>query len=213
MPGTIADMVRRQLGVLPTRWFGDNAPVLNAVQCGLGVAWVAIYNLIEFIVVQARLRTACGSFLDQTAFDFFGCRFLRWSAEPDASFRQRVECELFRPRATRQAVILGLTQLTSRAPIIFEPARPADTGGYRVGGVGYGVAGGWGNLYLPCQSFVTAFRPLGTGIAIIAGYGTGGPLAYGDLAEVECAITDSAIYKSVAELLPVGSIAWVNIRN
>ena len=45
-----------------------------------------------------------------------------------------------RERNTRNAVISVLTDLTGRTPLVFEPSRPADTGGYGIG-TGYGVVG------------------------------------------------------------------------
>jgi hypothetical protein len=209
----MADMARRLRLVLPRGWFGDTTPVLDAALSGIGAAMAGVYALIQAVILQSRLVTATGVFIDSFAADFFGSGLLRWTGEADAAYRQRVGDELLRPRATRAAVTLALTQMTGRAPAIFEPARAEDTGGYTVGGVGYGVAGGWGNLQLPYQFFLTVFRPQEAGIAFLAGYGTGGVPVYGSLAMETDAPTDSALVAAVPPLLPAATIAWCRLSN
>jgi hypothetical protein len=213
MIGDSDDMAARMQAVLPARWFGDTAPLLQAVLQGLGTCWAAMYGLLQTVQAQARIATASGGFLDLISADFFGAALPRRNAEADGLFRTRISQELLRPRATRSALVLALTELTGRAPVVFEPARPSDTGGYNVGGVGYGVAGGWGNLALPYQVFVTAYRPSGGGIALFAGYGTGGLQYYGDLSMLTTVVSDADIQKTVTKLLPAASIAWMNIAN
>ncbi len=197
--------------VLPARWFGDAAPLLQAVLAGIGTGWSAIYSLIETTQAQTRIATASGGFLDLISADFFGLALPRRSGETDLAFRRRIDEELLRPRATRAALVLALTELTGMAPVIFEPTRTSDTGGYNLGGVGYGVAGGWGSLALPYQFFVTAFRPPGGGIALLAGYGSGGIAGYGDLSMVTTVVTDQDIQAEVVQVLPAATIAWMNI--
>lgn len=211
MIGDVPDMVGRLRSVLPTRWFADVAPLRDGLLGGLGTAWSAVHGLILAVRGQARIATASGSILDLAAFDFFGSALLRRNGESDASLQARVKLEMLRPRATRGALSLALSDLTGRAPSIFEPARPADTGGYTVGGTGYGVAGGWGNLGLPFQVFVTAYRPRGGGIASVAGYGTGGELAYGSLDMVLSDVSDADIAAVTAANLPVATTAWLAI--
>jgi hypothetical protein len=83
----------------------------------------------------------------------------------------------------------------------------------------YGVAGGWGNLDLPFQCFVTAYRPTGSGIAVVAGWGEPsgaygqGAIEYASLAMVQGQITDADIYAAVADVLPVATIGWTRITN
>jgi hypothetical protein len=213
MTGDPADMARRMRALLPQGWFGDVAPVLSGLLTGMGTAWSCIYALIQFVAGQARLRTATGSFLDLTSIDYFGGALPRFGDEEDSAFRLRIEHELLRPRGTRAALILAIKQLTGRAPTIFEPALTSDTGGYAIGGVGYGVAGGWGNLALPFQFFVTAYRPHGSGIALLAGYGSGGIPVYADLSMEPPQIRDADIIDTVPRLLPVATIAWMWISN
>ena len=213
MLGDVGDFISRLWRVLPTRWFGDDAPFADAVLGGFATAWSAVYALIEAVRAQARLLTASGVFVDMISADFFGVWLPRRSGEGDAAFVRRIGVELLRPRGTRQALVTALTELTGRAPAVFEPARPADTGGYNVGGVGYGVAGGWGDLGLAYQSFVQVHRPQGAGIAELAGYDTGGVPAYGSLAMVQTQVSDADIYAQVAAVLPAGYTAWVNIQS
>ncbi len=113
--------------------------------------------------------------------------------------------------ATRSALVTALAELTGADPIIFEPARTSDTGGYRVGGVAYGVSGGWGNLALPYQLFITIARPVGGGIAQLAGYGTGGIPVYGSVSWETANISDAELFAAVPPLLPAGTIAWCRL--
>ena len=105
-------------------------------------------------------------------------------------------------------------------PLVFEPARPLDTGGYNVGGVGYNVAGGYGSTVLPTQVFVIAYRPLGQGIpnlggydSGVGGYAVGGQLAYASLSQVRGEVTDQNIYDAVAGTILAGTTAWVQIQS
>jgi hypothetical protein len=157
------------------------------VLTGFASVWASLYTLLIYVIRQSRIATATGVFLDMIALDFFQGRISRNKSEPDTHFRLRILTEILRPRATRAAVSQALTDLTGIRPIIFEPADTTDTGGYNRGGVGYNVAGGWGDLDLPFQAFITAFRPSGGGISGVSGYGniglgittTGGLGGYG----------------------------------
>jgi hypothetical protein len=217
MIGSVADFIRRMLAVLPSGWLSDptsppqQATYLQALLAGFGTAWAAIYALITNVQSLARLATVTGPFLDMASVDFFGSGLPRRPLESDNAFRLRLQQELLRPRATRSALSLALTELTGNPPAIFEPARPADTGGYSTGGLGYSTAGGWGNLALRYASFVTVVRPAGGGIANFAGYGTGGLLYYGDLSMVTTAVTDADIFAAVTAILPAGYISWTRI--
>jgi hypothetical protein len=199
--------------VLPVRWFADSAPLAGALLSGLGTAWSAIYGLIGNVRDQARIATATGMFLDLISADFFAGGLPRGATESDAGFLQRIQNEMLRVRGTRAALALALTELTGRAPQIFEPVRPQDTGGYTVGGVGFGVAGGWGNLASRHVSLVTALRPLGGGIAYFAGYGGGGLPVYGNLSMVATRVSDGDIATAVVAVLPVGHTAWLRIAS
>ena len=77
---------------------------------------------------------------------------------------------MLQPRGTRAALVQALVNLTGRPPVVFEPARPPDTRAWGVA-CGWGVAGGWGSLAMPFQCLVTAFRPQGGGVSVVAGWG------------------------------------------
>jgi hypothetical protein len=213
MLGDSSDMAGRMRALLPNGWFADDAPVLTGLLQGIGTAWSCIYFLIEFAIQQSRISTATGIFLDMISSDFFGSLLPRVDLEPDSLFLQRIKYELLRPRATREALILALQELTGRAPIIFEPRLTSDTGGYTLGGVGYNTAGGWGNISLPFQVFVTVYRPRGIGIANIAGYGTGGIPVYGNSTMEPPQMTDAQIYSAIPPLLPAATVAWTRLSD
>lgn len=224
MTGDQQDILYRLKAVLPVRWFPDSAPVLDGMLNGLASGWSWLYGVLQYVKSQTRIATATDIWLDVIALDFFGGQFLRWSGQNDDAFRGRIQRELFRERGTRGAVSAALEDLTGRLPVIFEPARPTDTGAYGSlsgggGGLGYGVSGGWGSLDLPFQSFITAFRPTGSGIAVVAGWGDAGggygagSIEYASLDMVEGQVTDSAIYAAIAGVLPIASIGWTNITD
>lgn len=224
MTGDQQDMLSRLRTALPMRWFPDEAAILNGLLSGLASAWSWVYDLLQYVKAQTRIETATDIWLDIIAQDYFGSRVTRRAGQSDAVFRNRVRRELFRERGTREAVISALQDLTGRAPHVFEPGRTTDTGGYcslhgAGSGMAYGVAGGWGNLDLPFQCFITAYRPTGSGIAVVSGWGgpTGaygeGAIEYASLAMVQGQITDEDIYTAVAEVLPVATIGWTRITN
>jgi len=224
MQGDSEDMLSRLQAVLPARWFPDNAPILGALLQGLAWAWAWCFGLLAYVRAQTRIATATDVWLDIVAEDFFGASLVRASGQNDDGLRQRIQLELFRDRATRAALSRVLADMTGRTPVIFEPARTTDTGGY--GGVaaagtglGYGVAGGWGSLALPFQCFVTAFRPNGSGIATVAGWGDpaggygAGAVQYASLAMVQGQVTDADITGAIAAVMPAASVAWVQISS
>jgi hypothetical protein len=213
MPGSPSDVIARLKAVLPIGWFPDQTPVLDTVLAGLATAWSSLYALLAAVQTQSRIATATGQFLDGASADFFGNRLPRRNTELDDAFRVRIQQELVREHATRAAIISIVTDLTGKAPVIFEPARVSDTAGYGTAGLGYGVAGAWGSLHLPFQVFVTAHRAQGVGIANVAGYGTPGPLARASLSAAAGQVTDADIYAAIASVMPTGTRAWTRITN
>jgi hypothetical protein len=224
MTGDQQDMLVRLRTVLPASWFPDTAPVLDGLLSGLAAGWSWAYQQLQYVKAQTRIATATDIWLDIIASDFFGNRLARRAGQGDGAFRKRIQLELFRERGTRGALIAVLQDLTGRAPLVFEPARTGDTGGYASlggsgGGVGYGWAGGWGSLALPFQCFVTAYRPAGSGIAAVCGWGGSvgcygrGAIEYASLDMVQGQVTDSDIYTAIADVLPVATIGWTRITN
>jgi hypothetical protein len=224
MTGDQQDMLARLRAVLPARWFPDSAPVLDGLLNGLAAGWCWVYQLLQYVKAQTRIATATDVWLDIIASDFFGDRLIRRAGQADDAFRNRIQRELFRERGTRAAVAAVLQDLTGRSPLVFEPARSTDTGGYTSligagGGVGYGSAGGWGSLALPFQCFITAYRPIGSGIATVCGWGGPaggyghGTIEYASLEMVQGQVTDDDIYAAVADVMPVAAIGWTRITN
>ncbi len=216
MVGDPEDMLVRLKAVLPTRWFPDATPVLDGLLSGFGATASWLYGVLSTVRGQARIATASGAFLDMIATDFFGSALARRAGQGDTAFRDRIAAELLRERATRPALAAALLDLTGRAPVIFEPSRPADTGAWGVAS-GYGTAGGWGSLALPLQCFVTAYRPIGSGIAAVGGWGQNaggyghGAIEYATLAMLDGQVTDADITSVIAGVMPVAAIAWTRI--
>lgn len=218
--GDQSDIAGRLQQVIPHGWFANGlSPVRDALLQGAASALAFAYALLGYVRIQTRITTAGDAFLDMIAADFFGTALVRTLGQTDASFRARIIASLFRERGTRNAVKTVLTQLTGRAPVVFEPARPADAGGYGMA-CGYGVAGAYGSVLLPMQAFVTAYRPLGVGIPSVAGYGV--PTAgygvpsqgeYASMSMIQGAVTDADIYNAIDRVRPAGYTIWVAISN
>ncbi len=213
MQGDGQDMALRLRRMLPAGWFGDATPVLDTLLGALATGLSRFWTLLQFVSQQTRIGSAGGSFLDTAASDYFGQELTRFQGETDDAFRQRVEAGLLRPRGTRTALAEALLQLTARSPVVFEPARTTDTDGYRRGGIGYCLAGGWGSLQLPYQYFITVYRPTAGGIPRVAGYGTGGVPAYGNLTLANPGVTDAVIQDAVTTTIPAGTLAWLRISD
>lgn len=224
MTGDQADIFARLKAILPARWFGspaDSTPILDAVLQGIANVLAFAYSLYAFAKLQTRVMTATGGFLDMISADFFGTSLPRKTGQSDASFRTLILANLFREKATRNAIVRVLTDLTGVAPLIVEPTRPQDTGAYGVPISGYGVAGAYGSMLLPFQAFVNAYRPQSTiGIANVAGYGisTGGysepsQAEYADSQALLTDVTDADIFAAVDAVKPAATIAWVRISN
>jgi hypothetical protein len=218
--GDQTDCFNRLKAVLPNGWFKEPTPVLDALLQGFAWALSLVYGLIAYTRLQTRINTATDVFLDLISGDFFGSALPRKTAEMDAPFRTRILANLLRERATRNGLINALVLLTGRTPRVFEPARPLDTGAYNTNICGYGVAGGYGSLALPSQAFVIAYRPSGSGIPNIAGYGspegaynTPSQTEYASLSMVVGNVTDADIYAAIDAAKPVGSIIWTQLSN
>lgn len=213
------DILGRIQALLPRGWFGDSPTILTALLTGFASIYANLYSVLMYARQQLRIATATDSWLDLISFDFFGGALPRGFGQTDAIFRTQIQINLLRHRATRQSIIDILTQLTGHAPIVFEPGRPADTGAYDIGGVGYDAGGGYGDL-LVAQSFVTAYRPTGTGIPLISGYDQSAG-AYDTASQSEYIsddmysgpAPDSAIYAAIESVRPVSTIVWTSILN
>jgi len=215
--GDSTDIFTRLKGYLPRGWFGDTSPIRDALLVGAAAIFAPIYALYIYAKAQTRIATASDGWLDLIAYDFYGTSLLRGS-QSDDTYRSAIQINLFRERGTRKAVNDILTQLTGQAPIIFEPGRPEDTGGYdEPEGLAYDVAGGYGEL-LTAQAFIIAYRPQGTGIASVSGYDQvaggydGGVIEYIDDTMYGGATADEQIYAAVNAVRPIGVTLWVQIQ-
>lgn len=217
--GDQQDIEKRIKALLPPSWFGDEHQIIDAiiVACANSLAWC--YTLYLYAVMQTRINTATDGWLDITAYDFFGNSLQRKSGQTDDVFRNQIKINLFRERGTRQAIIDILTEMTGREPIIFEPQRPEDMGAYGGPAIGYGMAGGYGSLMIPYQAFVTAFRPVGSGIPFVTGYGstpsgysTPSRGQYSSQSMLTGFITDAQVYEAVAAVKMEGTIVWVRLQ-
>jgi hypothetical protein len=222
MVGDLADIVARLRGALPARWFADDSPNLVGLLNGIGTGWVWLYDRVKYVARQTRLLTATEDWLDLIANDYFGSTLVRKPAEADGAFRTRIQQALLCEAATRGAVSGGLKTLTGTTPVIFEPGRCGDTGGYgsltrAASSLAYGLAGGWGNLELPYQFFVTVQRPPASGASGVAGYGDPaggfgkGAASYVDLDNMPGQVADQDIEAALCRLMPVNAIAWLRI--
>jgi hypothetical protein len=179
-----------------------------------------VYAAYQYMLAQTRLQTSSDGWLDLSAADYFGESGLpRLANETDPNYRTRIKINIIRERGTRAAITKILTDLTGRAPVIVEPTRPQDTGAYGFA-MGYGVAGAYGSLLHTYQAFVKAYRPSGSGLPYLQGYGTspGGyatpsRAAYANIGDMTTGVTDAAIYAAIASVLPAATIAWVAISS
>lgn len=192
--GDRADIVARLQQLMPPGWFAQGeTPIRDALLAGIANALAFVFSLFTYLKLQTRVATATDGFLDLISFDYFGNGLPRAVSQLDPSYRANIQASLFPQRNTRAAIVGVLTNVTGIAPIVIEPGRSADTGGYNVGNVAYSTAGCYGSLTTPYQSFVTAFRP------------RAGTPQFG--------ITDADIYAAVERIRMGGTIIWIRILN
>jgi hypothetical protein len=83
--------------------------------------------------------------------------------------------------------------------------------------------GAYGSYNYPCQLFITAYRPPGTGIPNVAGYSSlanptglggygAGAIMYGSPSVISGPVTDADIYATIARTVAAGVTAWTRIR-
>lgn len=216
---TAAWVSARLKALLPTGWFSDDTPVLDALTLSMGVLWVGLIDLISTVRLQTRMATASGVFLDLAALDYCGTAISRRAGESDPAFSARLRATVLAPRATRAALIAAIERVTGRTPQIFEPFNATDCGGYSTNTLGYAVAGGYGSLALPYQLFVTAYRPDAVPASHAGGYNQGpggynaGPMAWVASGDNPGLLTDSEIYAAIVHALPVNAVAWTRLED
>lgn len=221
------DILSRLQSYLPRGWFGDwsEAPVVGALLAGTASVFAVTYTLVMFIWAQTRLATSSGGWIDLWAADFFGGNLPRKPNESDASYIARIQYTIFQQRATRPAMNRVLTQLTGRAPIIFEPNRPLDTGclGANTGVNSFCGVARMGSIACTYSALITAFRPLVSGGSAGAAYcnaisisALNTPLSQsytGSLAAEISAATDADIIAAINATRPVATNIGVAISN
>lgn len=211
------DMLARLKGLIPYRWFSNNAPLRDAVLGGIADSLAWCHDFIQFAAQQTRLSTMSGAYLDIAALDFFGLRIKRRGDQTDDSFRATILKEIFRQRGTRKALIDALNDLTSHKPKIFEPTNPQDTGGWGVM-FAFNAAGRWG-ANMPRTVFIDAYEPPGSGIPNLAGLNSAqggwgaGAFALADLKMVTGPVTNQDIYDTIEATRAAGVTAWVSISS
>lgn len=181
------DLNNRILVLLPS-WFPSSSPIMLSVVSAIAFQLAFIYSLFSYAKAQMRLLTATDGFLDTWAADFFGTLIQRKAGQSDASWLNTIIVNLFIDRVTRQAAINVLTNLTTFAPLIFEPTFPQSqqTGGYGVA-CGYGTAGAYASLAFPYQAFITVNVP------------------------EDGSVLKADIFAAVESVRPIGVTAWIKI--
>lgn len=219
--GDQSDVLARINANLPP-WFGDQlTPILTGVLAAYSWLGSYMYGEFSYVKLQTRVTTATGDNLDLIADDFFGIHnFARMPNEGDDSYRNRILANLIRERATRQAVVDILTMITGVAPVIFEPMRPGDGGGYSIAGAGYSVAGGWSNPLVPYQCFITVYSISTSAIASVAGWNiptgawnTASRASWVNLGNITNALNAAQIYQAINDTKVEGTVCWTRIIN
>jgi hypothetical protein len=225
--GDQSDVLGRLRSYMPPTWFGDwaEAPIISALLNGIASVLSTAYLLIMFFWAQTRLDTSSGGWVDIWASDFLGTSLPRKPNESDPSYIARIKIAVFQPKATRPAMIQALTQLTGRAPIIFEPARPLDSGcmGENTGVASFCGVSRMGSIACPFSALITVFRPLVTGGSAGAAYcnapawsALSTPLSHGytgSLSEEVTAATDADIFAAINACRPIATNIGVAITN
>lgn len=223
MTGNQQDMLQRLRALLPTAWFPGVAQILDALLAGIAYALSFVYSLWAYAKQQTRIATATDGWLDMIAWDFFGPALLRESGQSDDSFRIRIVINLLRGKGTRPAMVQVLKDVTGRAPIIFEPNRPKDTGALNSPtSAGYCGVARMGSLAVPYTAMITAFRPVASGGSAGAAYcqapsqsALNTPLAASytnSRTYTNTSAADADIYAAVDAVKPVGTVMWLAIK-
>lgn len=211
------NMLARLKSLTPYRWFSETARVRDAVFGGVADSLAWCYAFLQYAAQQTRLATMSDQYLDLMAIDFFGLRIFRRAGQSDDSFRATILKEIFRPRGTKGALILALTDLTTHTPKIFEPTNPQDTGGWGVM-FAFNAAGRWG-ANMPRTVLIDAYEPPGSGIPNMAGLDTpqagwgAGSFALADLKMVTGPVTNQDIYDTIEATRAAGVTTWVSISS
>lgn len=231
------DTFARLKAALPQRWFGstsDSMPVVDSILTGIGTGLTFIYSLYVYAKAQTRLLSMSDGYLDIFANDFFGSSIQRKANQSDASFKARIQANLFAEKATRKGVVKAITTITGRTPLVFEPNRPADVavmgvpaaGGQNYMGIQTSMYVGparMGSLDSAYTAFIIAYRPLVTGSSAGGAFtdtptqaALSTPLAKSytnSLTFQNSSATDADIYQAIDQAKPAATILWTAITN
>jgi hypothetical protein len=202
----IEQFTQRQQALLPP-WFGDAAPILQAVLQGSAYCNNFIYSLMFYLRAQMRLETMSGDTLDLFAQDYFGNKLLRHFGESDNPYRARISASLLRPGATRPAMVQVLTELTGRAPVIWESG--IDSGFYNYSFYNHTSYGTQDDAY---QAWIIAYRPVPPnfgGVSYYAQTGFYNNSFYQNL--ISANVTDQDILDAIQQTKCEGTLMHVTI--
>lgn len=226
--GDINDIIFRLLDDLPTDWFGSNHPLLDAVLRGTATPTVFNFQQIQYAALQTRLQTATDINLDLIAQDYFGNGLPRLPDENDATYRLRIEANVLRPRATRQAMIESLELFTGYRPTVFEFWYPLDIGGgYDVPTSAFaydtiGLWGEWQTYFGRYQAMIDVYMSKYQALGMYSGYENpygaydtvlpNAQLWYGDEILITTNPSDQSVYDLINNTKVFGTICWVRIN-
>lgn len=237
MTGDSNDVFARLKAALPQRWFGstsDSMPVADSILSSAATGLSFVYSLYAYAKANTRLASMTDGWLDLFANDFFGSTLQRKANQSDASFRARIQANLFAEKATRRGVVNALTTVSGRAPVVFEPNGHGDVavmGVPTAGGLNYmGIQTSMyvgparmGSMAVPFQAFIIAYRPQATGGSAGGAFtdtptqaALSTPLAKSytnSLSFQTSSATDADIYQAADQAKPAATILWVAITN
>lgn len=235
------EIYKRLLDDLPYDWFGNpsygDGSNLNVILAAYIYTAITSYYQMIFCFLQLYITTMTDSDeLNLFAQDYIGY-FPQLANEPNENYKNRIEANLLRTRATRQAMYDVLLALTGFAPVIFEPWRPLDCmGGYGGEGstnysMGYGTHGLYGSGSYPYQCFIDVTIPIAqsmgsypvylgessispySGIGAYSGEaGTNNVMWYGGQSLIRELVTAAQLYEIIRATKVCGTVCWVAIN-
>lgn len=206
-------------------WFGTDTPNLDGLLKGAAYTDSKIYELIQYIDKQTRIKTATGDNLDLISLDYFGNNLPRHFEETDTSFRNRILTNLLAERATRRGMITILKNLTGRDPTVIE-GFTSWTAGFLDQNCFYDVPYYPGMGWLkPYTAIIYAYRPLREGFTTIGGFdGNAQVVPYGGfgfdmyfnnsyiaLSQENVFVTDQDIINTIEQTKQFGTYMYVSI--
>lgn len=231
--GSHDDIYNRLIQQLPTNWWGNSQflpnntpsshPVLDTALESFITTMKFCYQQMQYVQLQMRLQTATQDNLDLISQDYLGDTLPRYGGENDDSYRTRIEATLLQEKATRNGLSNALYLLTGFQPILFEPWRPLDCGGYNdYTSLAYSTQGKYGSGSFAYQGFADVYVGQFQGMASYNGYnslyggynstGINAQLWYGSQSLENTIISDQFIYQTINLTKVFGTIVWTRIH-